>query len=64
MIDLPEKAFLTRSDILNSNLGISRYDLDQMVAAGTLTRVYFGGARKRSKYRRSELVKVLGLKAR
>jgi len=61
--DIPDQVFVSWGQIVDSNAGISRYDLAKAVRAGAVTRHRFPGCR-RAKYRREEIVRVFGLEGR
>jgi hypothetical protein len=52
---------ISRGEVLNGGLGISRYDLRKAEETGELQKVILPG-RSYGKYRRSDIVRVFGLR--
>ena len=58
---LPETVYVSRSEILKSDLGITSTDLRKAVDAGLLKKIAFPG-RKYGKYFRDDVLQVFGIK--
>ncbi|MHC4616806.1 MAG: hypothetical protein ACYTEQ_03535 [Planctomycetota bacterium] len=55
--DLPQKLLVTRSEILNSNIGISKGDFAKAIRCRAITPVRTPG-KKYAKYYRDDVIKV------
>jgi len=59
LCDLPEKVFVTKKEILESNLGVTGYVLRKAVGCGALESERLPGC-KNPRYRREEVLRVFG----
>jgi hypothetical protein len=57
---LPETTWVRRADILRSDLGVTRYDIEAVVDDGSLRGTVFPG-KKRAKFLRQEVLRVFGV---